>query len=514
VNFFLPLRAAQDPVINEGDPTCESFTGAATAVYTNGKAGCRALADNLQRVQYQKPPVTQRQAPFLDQLENYWQYFDWQWSRGVAATGLPGSLRTPFSLLFLGFGLLGLCAAWKADRTIFAYVGTLLLTLTLGLVFYLNFKYGYSLSPEVAGGVDTHEVRERDYFFIAGFLVWGVVAGVGIAWAWGRVATALEHHGRWAIASPVLLLAGLPLVLNWSWASRAGDYAANDWAYDLLMSVEPYAVLFTNGDNDTFPLWYMQEVEGVRRDVTVVVGQYLFTSWYPKQLRDLTAPDRQRPFDAPELDTVFEAPAQPPPRAVTTLTDAQMDGIGAARLDQDVTVPFPGLAVTYPSGMVLNRDAQIALAFIHDSIDERPIYFAASGGMMNDLGLDAWGVRHGLAVKLELRDLEGEQREGVVQGSPEYGGDYFDMPASLALYEDVYRFRSLRDRAVWADRSSLNIPWYYYVLALQLSDASRVAGLDAETVSRFQQDALAFEVVANGGRRGTPGEIGGDTPPT
>ena len=168
---------------------------------------------------------------------------------------------------------------------------------------------------------------------------------------------------------------------------------------------------------------------------------------------------------------------------------------------------MPGIAVTYPSGMVLNRDAQIALAFIHDSIDERPIYFAASGGLMNDLGLQPWGVRHGLAVKLELRDLKKEQPAGVVQGSPEYGAAYFHMPSSLALYRDVYRFRSLRDRPIWADRSTLNIPWYYYVLAVQLSDVSRKAGVDTETVSRLQQDALAFEVVANGGSRGTPGAI-------
>ena len=286
-----------------------------------------------------------------------------------------------------------------------------------------------------------------------------------------------------------------------------GDYAARDWAYDLLMSVEPYAILFTNGDNDTFPLWYMQEVEGVRRDVTVVVGQYLFTTWYPKQLQELTAPERQRPFDAPDLAGIYPTPAAPPQRPVTTLDPAQMDAIGAARLDQDVTVSFPGLAVTYPAGMVLNRDAQVALAFIHDSIDERPIYFAASGGLMSALGLDPWGVRHGLAVKLLMRSLDKEQPAELVKGSAQYGGEYFDLKSSLALYQDVYRYRSIRNRDIWADRSTLNIPWYYYAMALQLSDAAKIGKQPAEVVSRLQQDALAFQVVADGGTLGSAGRF-------
>ena len=90
--------------------------------------------------------------------------------------------------------------------------------------------------------------------------------------------------------SPILALALIPLALNWSWATRTYDYAARDWAYNLLQSVEPYSVLFTNGDNDTFPLWYLQEVEGIRRDVTVIVTSYLNTDWYTKQLKDLTTP--------------------------------------------------------------------------------------------------------------------------------------------------------------------------------------------------------------------------------
>jgi hypothetical protein len=334
--------------------------------------------------------------------------------------------------------------------------------------------------------------------------MWGVLAGVGIAWTWGKLASLSVNARRWILTSPVLLVAVIPLPLNWSWASRAGDYAAHDWAYDFLMSVEPYGVLFTNGDNDTFPLWYLQEVEGVRKDVTVVVGQYLQTPWYPKQLRDLTAPGRQRLFDPAQGAGIYTAPDHPPAGAVTGLTDEEMDGIFGAQLDNDITVPFPKLAVTYPAGTSLSRTAQLALAFIHDSIGERPIYFAASAGLMRELGLDPWAVRQGLAVKLELQDLNRDRPAGWVEGSPEYGGDVFDLDRSLSLYQDVYRFRSIRDRPIWQDRSTLNIPWFYYALALQLSDVARVGGADAEVVKRLQDDALAFQIVAEGGSKGTP----------
>lgn len=504
LNFFLPIRAAQDPVINEGDPTCQTVTGAAVAVFSNGAAGCEALAYNLAREQYGKPPVTVRQAPFSHQLLNWFQYFDWQWARGVDASELPGTARLPLTLLFLALGFAGLWAAWRADRGVFTYLAVLAGTLTLGLVYYLNFKYGFSLAPEVTDRA-LHEVRERDYFFIAGFITWGVLAGMGLAWAWGALASLSRSTRRWLVTSPLLVVAFLPLVLNWSWASRSGDYAARDWAYDFLISLEPYAVIFTNGDNDTFPLWYLQEVEGIRQDVTVVVGQYLHTPWYPKQIRDLTAPGRQRPFDPAQGVGLFTAPPAPPDRAVTDLTDEQMDAIGGARLDRDFTVSFPSLAVTYPAGTVLDRSAQLALAFIHGAVGERPIYFAAVGGMMSQLGLEPWAVRHGLAVKLELRSLEGEPPAGLVKGSPQVGGEWFDLERSLKLYREVYRYRGIRDRLVWQDRATLNIPWHYYALALQLSDVVRVAGLDPALSASLMEDADAFQVVANGGPRGTPG---------
>ncbi|MEX2466512.1 MAG: DUF2723 domain-containing protein, partial [Gemmatimonadota bacterium] len=530
-NFVLPVRAELDPVINEGDPTCESVTGAAVAVYSLGRAGCEMLADNLTRRQYQPPPVTERKAPFGAQLEMWWQYFEWQWARGIDPSELPWGPRLPFAVLFLALGGVGLWASWSSDRVVFGYLATLTATLTVLLVFYLNFRYGYSLAPHIDDRA-MHEVRERDYFFIAGFMVWGSLAGLGLARVWhvlaafvgglGRAAvepgaapdgTAQPDDGRQvrprlSVAAPVLVLAFIPLMLNWSWASRAGDYAARDWAYDLLVSVEPYGVLFTNGDNDTFPLWYLQEVEGIRRDVTVVVGQYLYTTWYPRQLQDLTAPDRQRPFDGVGVPGLYED--QPAPeRSIMELSPEQMDGVGTATLGEDLTIAFPGIAVTYPAEMTLDRSHQIALSIIHDAFDERPIYFSAVGGMLRDLGLERWGVRQGLVTKLVFRPLSDDPPEGLIRGRREYGGEWFDLDRSLELYRDVYSFRSLRDRAIWQDRSTLNIPWQYYALAAQLADVAEQAGLDDELVAQFEEDAVRFQVVAEGGLRGTAARAGG-----
>ncbi len=502
-NFVLPIRAGLDPRINEAEPACESMVSAAAAIYTNGRTGCPDLAAALTREQYQTPPVTERKAPFSAQMAMYLQYFDWQWSRGVDASPVPSGKRLPFTALFLLLGFSGLYAAWKSDRAVGAYLIVLTGTLTVALVVYLNFRYGYSLNPEITG-LAQHEVRERDYFFIAGFLLWGCLSGIGLLWVWRTLAGSMGRPGADALTSPILLVALIPLILNWSWASRAGDYAARDWAYDLLMSVEPYAVLFTNGDNDTFPLWYMQEVEGVRRDVTVIVGQYLYTTWYIRQLQRHTDPESQRPFDSDYMPGLYPDRA-PPTTPIITFAPEDLDRVSAAQIQDDFTVPFPQLAVTYPAGMVLDRSQQLAISIIHDSINERPIYFSASGGLLTDLGLRDWGVRHGLATKLELRSLD-EPSPELVRGSPPYGADWFDFEHSMRLYDDVYLYRSLKEREIWPDRATLNIPLQYYVMALLLSDVAQQTGAPAELVERLQADAADFQTVGSGGSRGALAE--------
>ncbi len=359
IHLYLPLRAALGPVINEASPTCETLTGALTSILTWGQRGCENLSNALSREQYVKPPLIPRSAPPHLQLANYFQYFDWQWARVLQGTQVVfAAARLPFTLLFTGLGVYGAMEHFRRDRVSWWYMISLFGTLSIALLFYLNFKYGFSIQDPL-GELGAHEVRERDYFFIVSFSVWGLWAGMGIAALWRTLAGGMGKGYR--RAAPVLLIAAIPLVLNWPWASRAGDYSARDWAYNLLMSAEPYGVIFTNGDNDTFPLWYLQEAEGIRQDVTVIVTSYLNIDWYAFQLRALTTPCPegtdpgadptrivcQRPYTpegspgaeyagpaeaeavrvAGKVPLLMDSPIRPPTRSILPLDDATIDQV-------------------------------------------------------------------------------------------------------------------------------------------------------------------------------------------
>jgi hypothetical protein len=529
IHLFLPIRAGLNPVINEAAPTCPDVGAALGAIVTYGKAGCVALAEALNRTQYDKPPLTIRQAAMWSQVVNYLQYFDWQWARSLAGENTVfANLRLPFTMLFTGLGVWGAIEHFRRDRASFYCVATLFLTLSLALVYYMNFKYGYSLDAPVPGS-DMHEVRERDYFFTVSFSLWGLWAGVGIATLWREAAHELKTRLSWA--APVLGLAFIPLVLNWSWASRANDYAARDWAYNLLMSVEPYGVLFTNGDNDTFPLWYLQEAEGIRRDVTVIVTSYLNTAWYTKQLRDLTAPCGpnevptqrptlnlcQRPYTAENTTAAYVAdttqaagkvallldrPLTPPTQSILPLDDATIDDVARSysQLDRDRALRLGNVTTQLRAGQILYPWMQYALVLINNAIGERPIYFASSASAASELGLDGYLVRQGLAYKLNDGPLEETPPDGVVRmaRSPYVSvtGDWVDVPRTEKLMDEVFAHHTGIPDAWkhWPDASTIGIPNYYFWGYLALSQAAAQEGDDA-AATRYRERAEAWSVL-------------------
>jgi len=529
IHLFLPIRAGLDPVINEAAPTCPNIGSALGAIVTYGKAGCVALAEALNRTQYDKPPITVRQAALWSQIVNYLQYFDWQWSRSLAGTNTVfANLRLPFTMLFTGLGVWGAFEHFRRDRASFWAMLTLFLTLSVALVYYMNFKYGFSLEAPVPG-MDMHEVRERDYFFTVSFSLWGLWAGVGIATLWREAAHELKT--KLLYATPVLGLAFVPLVLNWSWASRAHDWSARDWAYNLLMSVEPYGILFTNGDNDTFPLWYLQETEGIRRDVTVIVTSYLNTSWYTKQLRDLTAPCPagldpmedpsrilcQRPYTAENTNAAYVAdsaqaqgkvplilrhPLTVPTKSILPLDDQTIDRVAGSysQLQAAQVLRLGNVETQLHEGQILYPWMQYALVLINNSIDERPIYFASSASAASDLGLDAYLVRQGLAYKLNDGPLDQETPPGVLHmaRSPytSVTGDWVDVPRTETLMDRVFVHHSGIPDAWghWPDASTIGIPNYYFWGYLALSQAAAQEG-DTQDATRYRERAEAWSVL-------------------
>ncbi|MGD8495186.1 MAG: DUF2723 domain-containing protein [Gemmatimonadales bacterium] len=512
--LFVPIRSAQDPVIDEADPECPNLIEAVTPDFyptTDGKkllVKCDALAASLSREQYQKPPLSERQAPFSAQFENYFQYFDWQWARSLAPSG-----RLLVTFLFTALGLVGLWKHWKGDPDSFYYFVTLLLTVTVVLVYYLNFRYGYSIHPEVP--IDRHEVRERDYFFIVSFNLWGLYAGMGLVTLWRGLAERLSAARDVPLtsglrsASPLLGIALIPLIFNFSFADRRGDYAARDWAYNLLQSVEPYGVLFTNGDNDTFPLWYLQEVEGIRRDVTVIVHSYLGTKWYPKQLRELTRPCEpgqdplatptvivcQRPFDPSQAPDIYEGMGETPPsKPILDMTDEEIDALPPIQeVPAGQKVRFSDeLTVELGSARYLVHPDFLVYRIVRNSLGDRPIYFAATAPpVYRAWDLSPHLLRQGLAFKLIEQPLE--STDDVVDisdvGAPE---PWIDRERTQKLLWNVFQLDYLLEQDMWLEpstRSSIPAQYYFAYATLAAAQDQRgetdLAEANSERAERF-----------------------------
>ncbi len=152
----------------------------------------------------------------------------------------------------------------------------------IGIILYLNQT---PLQP-----------RERDYSYVASFFAFSFWIGLGAAGVVEMVRDAIRKHlssirvERWlSLGVAGVLLLAVPFwmaFVNYDDHDRSGRYVAPDYAYNMLTSLDKDAVIFTNGDNDTFPLWYLQEVEGVRTDVRVVNLSLLNTTWYIRQLKN------------------------------------------------------------------------------------------------------------------------------------------------------------------------------------------------------------------------------------
>lgn len=471
---YLYLRSAHDPMINEAEP---DNLPALVNVIRRAQYPVRTPFDDPTRLH---GPDNPGRSPKLivAQTANYLQYFDWQWGHSLQKIvgGIP--VRLPVTMAFLTLGIYGLFWHRRWDPAGFWLVCGIFLVTGLGLVIYMNFKPGNSIFYNWWPSPVDHEVRERDYFFLVSFTMWGLWAGMGLVRGVHRMIAGRARPP--AAAWGLLLVAFVPLLLNAKTASRRhGPDAtlAADFAYNLLNSVPPYGILFTHGDNDTFPLWWAQEVAGIRPDVTIVCLALAQTPWYMRQLREVPI----RKFDAASAPPPWSGrEVEPPGNALHDLTDAEIAGIRPVMLPGDLVASVGEARYVIPANTPIYPNDVLQIKVMQHNIGRRPIALALTTGR-DFHGLAPYLVQKGLVYHLQTTPVD---TTSPAIDTQRQAGTFLDVPATSTLAWETWRFGQLFTGDLGlVDRTSQAIAWNLSLPFTQLAWAWRERG-DQERLGR------------------------------
>jgi hypothetical protein len=202
--------------------------------------------------------------------------------------------RSTYFMLPLLLGLIGLFYHYKKHKRGFWVVMVLFFMTGIAIVLYLN------QTP--------YQPRERDYSYVGSFYAFAIWIGMGVMALIDLLSKKLPDKKSGEITAILIVLLTLGLVpgimaqQNWKGHDRSGRYTCTDFAYDYLNSCAPDAIIFTNGDNDTFPLWCVQETMGIRTDVRVVNLSYLGADWYIDQMQRKVYESDPLPFSMKKIE--------------------------------------------------------------------------------------------------------------------------------------------------------------------------------------------------------------------
>ncbi len=476
------IRANQDPPMNQNDPS--DFT---------------TLVSYLNREQYGDFPTFKRRyateghqqgvyTNYTSDLDFWWRYQmhhmftrylmwsyagreSWDQDAGVniwPINQVASIIFKPLGLKFDGqardslfgipllLGILGLIFHFRRDWKLASVFFVMFI-----LMGYLTAFYQNQQQPQP---------RERDYFYIGAFFVYSIWVAIGVRGIIDLLLNKVkESSASSAVTAGALALFFILVPVNMLFSNyfthdRSKNWVPWDYSYNLLQSCAPNAILFTNGDNDTFPLWYLQDVEGIRRDVRVANLSLLNTSWYIRQLKN------NEPYGAEKIAMRY--------------SDDQVERIRPVQWEpQDITIPVPSFAyedvgitdtalinsgnitfrlnntLTFGNIKAIRVQDLVAREIIESNKWERPIYFAVTCAEDSKIGLNDFLKMEGMALRLVP-----EKRMQNVEfiNEPVLRKQLFEENPGFSIdYEPGFKFRGLNDPSIFFDENHVRLTQNY-----------------------------------------------------
>lgn len=469
VQFIMLVRARANPPINEVDPST-----------------WRDFVSVLRREQYDPMKLLPRKTQFLtegdyrqgtnpafglivgvfEQFKFYLRYFLWQWG---GERFFDIFLRVRWQALFgLVPPLLGLWGMWqqfKNEKKSFALIFIAFLVASLGLIGYLNLKYSPS---DPRPQLQFREVRERDYFYAFSFVFYTIFIGVGAYAFLRRVAEAVKERKYivWLTTGATVAYGFVPMVLNYPDITRRHNWIPAEYGYNMLVSCPgEKAVIFTNGDNDTFPLWFMQTVPSrvagldptFGKNVAVANLSLLNTPWYCKQLKEWGAPISFTLDEIARLPQGFIGDNN----RTFLLKDVMM---------RDIVATAAGVKLRWPTDYSSSSEEYKRKVFGGGYQARSPVYFATTVSNDNLVDFSGHLVLEGLVNRVV----------------PTFGQNQVDADRTYDLLFNVYKMNSMLDPRVVKDDNTrgllINYAASYLALANEYQRLER---------TREAQDVLA-----------------------
>lgn len=323
--------------------------------------------------------------------------------------------------------------------------------------------------------------RERDYFYIGAFFIYAVWIGIAVSGLIELAKEKLKSENLSKIAAFGIVgiaLVAVPInmaVQNWDDHDRSDNWIPWDFSYNILQSCESNAILFTNGDNDTFPLWYLQDVEGVRRDIRIVNLSLANTDWYVKQAKN------EMPYGAEKVpislsdDQIFRLqPIQFNPQNISIPVSkevAEKFGVTDTAVLRTGKLSFL-MRHTIESGDI--KAIRIQDIVVRNIIETnakngwtRPIHFAVTCSDDSKIGLDDFSSMQGLTYLITPVKQKGRFENINIDVM---NASLFNEPEEYNnAYQPGFKFRGLREGKIYLDENQRRMMMNYRNSFLRLA---------------------------------------------